>query len=196
MRATIGASAAVAAAAALLTVGLAGGPLYVSSAASEAVQVGLAQTCATDAGLALFLPFFVDPSITLELDERAALVSDVQAPIHTVLGQYSYGVEGGDDNLTDNVVLLARDGQLGELGRDGLTVGVGEALAPESTEAHAGVTTGRVLLVDVPAPSDREPLRLVVAGRYPDVPYRPEPSYWCGLRDLFLRTTSATSRRR
>jgi hypothetical protein len=86
MRATIGASAAVAAAAALLTVGLAGGPLYVSSAASEAVQVGLAQTCATDAGLALFLPFFVDPSITLELDERAALVSDVQAPIHTVLG--------------------------------------------------------------------------------------------------------------
>lgn len=185
MRATTGAAAAVAAAASLLTVGLAGGPLYVSSAASEAVQVGLAQTCATDAGLALSLPFFLDPAIPRALDERAARVSDVEPPIHTVFGRYSYHVKGGDDDLTDNLVLLARDGQLDELGRDGLTVESGEVLAPESTEAHAGVTTGRVLLVDVPGPSEREPLSLVVAGRYPDVPYRPEPSYWCGLRDLF-----------
>ena len=184
MRATVGASAAVAAAAALLTIGLAGGPLYVSSAASEAVQVGLTRTCATDAGLGVFLPFFVDPSIALGLDERAALIDDVQQPIHTVVGQYAYGVEGGDDDLTDQVVLLARDGQLGELGRAGLTVGAGEALAPESTEASAGVTTGRVLVVDVPVPA-APPLRLLVTGRYPDVPYRPEPSYWCGLRDLF-----------
>ncbi|HEX4982266.1 MAG TPA: hypothetical protein VFV63_11230, partial [Ilumatobacteraceae bacterium] len=184
MRATVGASAAVAAAAVLLTIGLAGGPLYVSSAASEAVQVGLSRTCATDAGLSLFVPFFVDPSIGRELDARAALIDDVQPPIHTVLGQYPYGVEGGDDDLTDQVVLLARDGQLGELGRAGLAVGAGEALAPESTEASAGVTTGGVLVVDVLEPT-APPLRLVVAGRYPDVPYRPEPSYWCGLRGLF-----------
>ena len=26
---------------------------------------------------------------------------------------------------------------------------------------------------------------MTVAGRYSDIPYLPEPSYWCGLRDLF-----------
>src|SRR5262245_39556541 len=55
MRSGLGAYVGVAAAAALAGVCLAGGPLYVSSAASEAVQVGLARTCLTDAGLVVRL---------------------------------------------------------------------------------------------------------------------------------------------
>ena len=55
MRSGLGAYVGVAAAAALAGACLAGGPLYVSSAASEAVQVGLERTCLTDAGLVVRL---------------------------------------------------------------------------------------------------------------------------------------------
>ena len=212
---------------------MAGGPLYVSAAASEAVQVGLGRTCGADAGLTLPIPFFVDAGIEDELDAMAAEVPHTEPPIRTLIGAraFEYRKVGGNDDLTDRLVLLARDGQLDELGSplvpDGPPPALGddEVLAPQSGEERAGVTTGDVLVVDVPAPSRRPnpedftgpdvasidvfddgtvritrldgtvdivepppppaPLSLAVAGRYRDIPFLPEPSYWCGLRDLF-----------
>src|SRR5262245_60924213 len=81
MRGTLGGSAAVAAATALLGIALASGPLYVSSAASEAVQVGLARTCPSDAGLVVGVPPFLDASVLDRLDDLAAPVDHVEAPI-------------------------------------------------------------------------------------------------------------------
>ncbi|MGD9705609.1 MAG: hypothetical protein AB7Q42_22410 [Acidimicrobiia bacterium] len=193
MRGTVGGSVAVGAAAALFTVGLAAGPLFVSAAASEAVQVGLERTCGADAGLTVPVPFFLDAGIEDELDTMAAGVAHTEAPIRTQLGNraFDYRAEGGNDDLTDRIVLLSRDGQFDELDVSQATLDDRELLAPESAEERAGVSRGDVLVVDVPAssrlpnPPPPAPLRLTVAGRYADVPFLPEPSYWCGLRDLF-----------
>ena len=165
MGGTVGGRVATGAAAALLTIALAGGPLYVSAAASEAVQVGLGRTCGADAGLTLPVPFFVDAGIEDELDAMAAEIPHTEPPIRTLIGgrAFEYRELGGNDDLTDRIVLLAREGQLDELGApvelDGPppVLGEDEVLAPESGEERAGVTTGDVLVVDVPASSPAEP---------------------------------------
>lgn len=190
MRTTLGGTSAVVAATALVSMALAIAPLYVSAAASEAVQVALGRTCGADAGLQLPVPYFLDAAILDELDAMAVGVEHVEAPVRTVIsaGPVGYRAIGGDDDLTDAIVLVARDGQLDELGTPPAALGPTDALVPDSAPVRAGVTAGDRLLLDVEG-TGGQAVPLDVAGRYPDVPILPEPSYWCGLRRLFRPNT-------
>lgn len=168
---------AVGAASALVAVGLAGGPLYVSSAASEAVQVGLDNTCIADAGLVYTLPGNADPEIEARLDDLAGDVRFAQSPIHTTYGQFAYTLVGGRDELTDNVVMLSRTDDLAQVGFVDQPLGDDTVLVPERGEALAGVTAGSEMRVDRPPAAGRPDLfgilgRPGVAG----VEYQPDGS--------------------
>ena len=173
---SVGAYVGVAAAAALAGVCLAGGPLYVSSAASEAVQVGLARTCLTDAGLIVRLGRSPGAAEETLIDE-AATVAHGQPAI--VTETFAQGVEMQGRTLPIRSVLLDRTGQYDVLGVPPLAAG--EALSPDWAEPIWGLAPGVHL--------DGEPFVLTIRDEYPGIPVNPEPSYWCGLRTLLRPST-------
>lgn len=188
----IGGMAAVVAASALLAVGLAGGPLYVSSASSEALQIAMAGTCATDVGLDLVVPAFGSsssddaPALSAWLDERSVEVPNAKAPVLSRATWPNYTLRGGD-GLARRMVLLWRDGQLEHLDIDatlGGTIGNGRILAADQARDRAAIATGSVLDISIASALRPMPVAktLEVAGTYRDIPFLPEPSYWCGWR--------------
>ncbi|MEO6125543.1 MAG: hypothetical protein ABIR32_17735 [Ilumatobacteraceae bacterium] len=188
----IGGMAAVVAASALLAVGLAGGPLYVSSASSEALQIAMAGTCATDVGLDLVVPAFGSsssddaPALSAWLDERSVEVPNAKAPVLSRATWPNYTLRGGD-GLARRMVLLWRDGQLEHLDIDatlGGTIGNGRILAADQARDRAAIATGSVLDISIASALRPMPVAktLEVAGTYRDIPFLPEPSHWCGWR--------------
>ena len=213
-----GGFAAVVSASALLAVSLAGGPLYVSSAASQALQTSMANTCATDTGLVLTLPALPVGLIELTawLDVQAHSIAHAGEPLITRLAASTFTVEGREQ-VGQALVLLWRTDQLKYLGAAMPSLGDGQILVPGQARSRAKVDTADVLAVGVPSdprgglgPDVRsvaraadggldithtdgttehvpptQPARLEVVGVFPDIPTRPEPSYWCGWRSLF-----------
>jgi hypothetical protein len=173
---SVGAHVGVAAAAALAGVCLAAGPLYVSSAASEAVQVGLARTCLTDAGLVVRLGR--SPGTPEEaLVATATKIAHAQPAIVTETTPQSLQRPGRTTPIRS--VLLDRTGQYAELGVPALAAN--EALSPDWAEPIFGLAPG----VHV----DGQPFSLTIRDEYPGIPVNPEPSYWCGLRTLLRPST-------
>ena len=157
---SVGAYAGVAAAAALAGVCLAGGPLYVSSAASEAVQVGLARTCLTDAGLIVRLGR--SPGTPEEtLVAAAATVPHAQPAIVTETVAQSLQRQASTTPIRS--VLLDRTGQYDVLGVRALAAN--EALSPDWAEPIFGLAPG----VHV----DGEPFSLTDPRRVPRHPREP-----------------------
>ena len=178
MRSGLGAYVGVAAAAALAGVCLAGGPLYVSSAASEAVQVGLARTCLTDAGLVVRLAR--NPSGP-EADLIAAASHVAHAEPALVTETVAQVVTRDGSTTPIRSVLLDRTGQYDALDRTPLAAG--EALAPDWSKPISGLGAGVALTGSTPTA-----FSLTIRDSYQGIPVNPEPSYWCGLRTL-LRPT-------
>ena len=191
----MGGRVAVAAAAAILAICAAGGPLYVSAAASRSVQIQLDDGCLVDDGMVLRL---LSTQAHPRLD---AAVHDVGhttgPPVVTEISQpYRYHLAGAD-GPQHRIVLAHRDGQEEHLGIDTVPPGPGEVLLPDWYLRIGGVKVGDRLALTVPAPVqvdvDNRPLPkqpepttmdLTVVGTYPEIPVRPEPSFWCGLRSL------------
>ncbi len=179
VRPSLVASVAVAAAVALGSAALAGGPLYVSSAATADLQTQLTTTCATDAGLRL--PDFMVGRRTAQVRSAISGLVDVRSPITTSTATGSAHVPGGPDVA---VTVVSRTGQ--EVERGIAPLGVDEVAVPASTLQRFDATVGDTLTI---APSSTDPgtapVVLTIAESYPDVPVRPEPTLWCGLRSLF-----------
>jgi hypothetical protein len=98
----------VAASCALLGVCLAGGPLYVSSAASESVQLQLADTCLAD--VAVHLPYSSDPVLLAALDRVYSSLRDVEVPIVSTSISTSFRLEDSPA-ISRSMVLVHRQGQ-------------------------------------------------------------------------------------
>ena len=134
------------------------------------------------------------------LDAAARTVAHTAGPpVVTETSQpYLYHL-AGTDGPQRRIVLAHRDGQEANLGPGIVTPGPGQVLVPDWYLPIGGVKVGDRLDLTVPAPVvldvDNRPLpdqpapttmELTVVGTYPEIPVRPEPSYWCGLR-AFLR---------
>lgn len=178
MRGGFGGRAAVAAASALLAVSLAGGPLYVSSSTSEALQVSLASTCPTTAGLSMDIPGDVADEIIPQLEEELPANSHLGAPVRTL----GASVRVDTDDGSSLAFLLWRDGYESQLGaRVDAPEGM-EVLAPLSAARISDISSGDTLEL---SDGNGEALGdFDVIGDYPDIPVQPEPAYWCGLADL------------
>ena len=198
MRSGLGAYIGVAAAAALAGACLAGGPLYVSSAASEAVQVGLERTCLTDAGLVVRLAR--NPSgPEADLVEAASHVAHTQPALVTETVPQVLTRAGSSTPIRS--VLLDRTGQYDALGLSPLSAG--EAASPDWAQPISGLGPGvevdgsianaqRFDSAGQPILTPSTPYSLTIRDLYQGIPVNPEPSYWCGLRTL----ASTRSRRR
>lgn len=164
----------MAAASALLALALAGPPLYVSSATSEALQTSIAAACPSDAGVLLH----VTPATADDLDERAAGIDHVRAPVHTEVA----GIRVRGDDSTAPAYIVWRDGMTSTAAGSIAEPPAGEVAVPGSYAADADLRPGDRL--DATASGETAPLRFDVAGIYPDIPVQPEPGYWCALRDI------------
>jgi len=104
-RANIGGRVAVGAAAAILAVCAAGGPLYVSSAASQAVQIQLDDGCLADDGMHLTLLF---DQAHPRLDAAVRTVAHTTGPLPRGLGGCCDGrrEQGGRRQCDDGDALL------------------------------------------------------------------------------------------
>ena len=182
-----GARSAVGAGFALLAAALAGAPLYVSAAGSEAVQLALASTCGADAGVRL--PLVADPATgTPDTAGVAALTDELE---HTQAGvldesiRLTYTVVP-DDGVVRRLVLVSRTGWADELGVAALPVGdTTHVVIQASMRDINGVDAGDTIVFDDPGSgAGAEGLEVTVADVVPNIPVLPEPPFWCGLRDL------------
>jgi hypothetical protein len=178
MRSGLAAHVGVSAAAALAGVCLAGGPLYVSSAASEAVQLGLERTCLTEAGLVVQLARSAGRAEDALLASAPA-IAHTQPPLVTETVAMTVHPAGAPSPT--RVVLLDRTGQYDALGTAPLREG--DALAPDWAVPIAGLSPG-VSVDAVPIGPTPSPVELTIRELYPGIAVNPEPTYWCGVRNL------------
>ena len=189
-----GAHVGVAAATALGVTCLAGGPLYVSSAATAALQAELADTCLSDAGLQVNLfasgddePLTASPTVTMrEAAERVPYAQPVVfTDIAVLMGTSS-------DGIRQAATVVARLGQLAALGLDPLapgTAAIGVAAAQTWSLPPGAVLRAEeeFFTVDPTNPrlrqSETVSLDLKMDQQFADIPVYPEPSFWCGLRN-------------
>ncbi len=191
----LGGRVAVAASCALLGVCLAGGPLYVSSAASESVQLQLADTCLSD--VAIHLPYSADPVLMAALDHAFASLRGVEAPVVTQSMSATYRLEDSPA-LERAMVLVHRQGQETQFDPLLAPLSDGEVLVPEYLVAAGEFVVGRTQLeiqepvafrinddgAMEPLPdAEVEAVSMSVVGTYPRIAVRPEPSFWCGWRE-------------
>ena len=184
MRSGLGAQIGVAAAAALAGVCLAGGPLYVSSAASEAVQLGLERTCLTEAGLVVRLA-------------RSAATAEDAAPRRGPPHPAHAAPAGHRDRWDDGAASRRAEPDPRRAPRSHGSVRTtletaplseGEALSPDWAVPIAGLSPG-VSIDAVPIGPASSPVSLRIRERYAGIPVNPEPIYWCGLRSLLRPNT-------
>jgi putative ABC transport system permease protein len=181
---------AIAAIIALGAVCLAGTPLYLSSVATAAMQSELNRTCLAD--VALHIP------VAASQPDASAALSELTAPLakHTQPGVLSRVarlviLDIGGGQLPRQAFLVYREGQEQHLQRGVATPGAGEVLTPEWLGAPHGPRPGDT--VTLTAKNSKgvviwtHPVK--VADTYPLVPTRPEPAYWCGLRNFFRSQT-------
>ena len=175
------------AAAAILAVCAAGGPLYVSSAASQAVQIQLDDGCLADDGMHLDLLF---DQAHPGLDAAARTVAHTTGPpVVTETAPALPVPPGRNGRAATPHRARPHDGQEAHLGPGIVTPGSGQVLVPDSYLPIGGVKVGDHLDLTVPAPVvldvDNRPLpdqpapttmELTVVGTYPEIPVRPEPS--------------------
>ncbi|MEP7115523.1 MAG: hypothetical protein ABI862_19825, partial [Ilumatobacteraceae bacterium] len=179
---------AVAAIVALGSACLAGSPLYLSSVATAAVHSELGHICLADVGLRIPLGG-AQPDVIPNLEQFAAQVSAHTEP--SVLTRIAPSI------LVDPVTPGARPFRINLLYRDGQEQNLlrpvrapaasDEVLAPEWMNPPRGTKPGDVLtLFAENGNGDRQFEQVVnIVDTYPQVPTRPESSYWCGLRSFF-----------
>lgn len=185
-----GARAGIATAAALLTVCLAGTPLYVSASGSQAIQDQLAQTCPADVALGLVVTAPAgrgDPAVRLDPDEVRSLLDGVPDVAPAVAEHAVRITVTADGGLPRGLWLFARDGAGGEVRPPFPELGPDELAMSDGNLRVLGIQQGDGLAVTDDEVSARV---LTVAHRFDDLPFQPDPAFWCGYA-RFLRPTGA-----
>jgi hypothetical protein len=195
----VGGRVAVAASCALLGVCLAGGPLYVSAAASEAVQLQLDDTCLSD--VAVHLPYSSDPQLLASLDQVLTTLRQHQEPVVTHLLSTSFRL-ADSPAVERRLVLVHRDGQeaqfeppltpvsTDELAVPAYLVDTGD-FVPGDTELSMQAPASFEIAADgsIEPGQQPDPVSMRVTATYPTIPVRPEPTFWCGFRALLRPNT-------
>lgn len=181
MRGGRGGKAGVVAASALLTFTFAAPPLLSSSATSAALQTSLAQACPADVGLVLD----VERAWLPDLAAAARSIGHTGTPVVTGVG--ATRIVGEDGSAA--AVLLARDAAAEHLPGGSVTPASGTVLVPAGYADASGLGAGDALTLLGGAREES----VAVSGTYPDIPVRPEPAAWCGVRELLRsNATGAT----
>ncbi|MEY2553887.1 MAG: putative transport system permease protein, partial [Ilumatobacteraceae bacterium] len=181
---------AVAAIVALGSACLAGSPLYLSSVATAALQSELAHTCLADVGL--HIPIAGSrPDPSAELTALAApFAAHTQPGVLTRIGTGAI-LDIGGGHLPVRTYLVYREGQAANLGRAVTPPKDAEVLAPDWLGGPDGLHAGQTFTLAVRNNKGiliwTQSVRL--ADIYPQVPTRPEPAFWCGIRRLFRSQT-------
>ncbi|MCU1361854.1 MAG: transporter permease [Ilumatobacteraceae bacterium] len=172
------ARAGLALAAFLGGVSLVGAPLYVSSSASAAAHDQLAHTCRSLSALFLSVPQGVSIDEVAQIGAQVPLVdrpifvtTSFQVTLHTA------------NSITAPVTLVTRDGDLQQVTPPLLALQLNEIAMPRHVLTALGARVGDHVQADA---SDGGTVDLVIAQTFDDLPFRPEPDYWCGYAD-FLR---------
>jgi hypothetical protein len=178
----------VGAAIGLGVLGLVGSSAYESSTATAALDAQLEETCATDTGVAL------GAHDAAELDVYDGLAADIDHVAPALRTGYSVPLawvpSGAATQPASTMVLVARDGQFSQLGAPVAEPAVGELVVPDWVDADGPLAVGNVVDVRPARDGDpqAEPVSLTVASRYPDIPVRPEPEFWCAWREAIRPT--------
>ncbi len=182
----------MAASCALLGVCVAGGPLYVSSAASESVQLQLADICLSD--VAVHLPYSPDPVVVAALDRAYSTLRQVQEPIITASVSATYRL-ADTPKVRRKLVLIHRDGQETQFDPQLPALADNTVLMPDYLLTTGEYEPGTTELMIQEPPMfqigsdgqmepmpDPAPISMLMVGTYPTIPVRPEPDFWCGWR--------------
>jgi hypothetical protein len=165
----------VAVAAVLGAVCLAGGPLYVSAAGSAAATDQLAHTCASNSALILAVP---DVATIDQVAMIGAAVPHVDPP---TLNTYStVGVVDVSGSRT-MLRLIAKEGAAQQVTPELTPLGPNELAIAAQVARILDLQIGDHLSAQA---SDRRAVDLQVTQIFGDLPFSPEPSYWCGYSDL------------
>lgn len=174
---------AVAAAALVLGVTLASGPLYRSSIATAALQREVADVCPVDVGLSIAALPAPGPRLDFErtsLDGLAKAVPSTDAPITVEqTSPSSMSVVGHAEASTTPAVVLHRDGQEQIVTPLVRPLTGHDALVPSAWATLTGVAVGDALSFGAGVPVLR------VAGLYDDFDADSPANPWCGQRTLF-----------
>jgi hypothetical protein len=121
---------------------LAGGPLYVSAAASESVQIDLHHLCLADAGVSMVLVPQHERALAA-LDAAAGRIHGATPPVLTGLtGVFPVSVVGDESDTAQRLVLLlSREGQEKELGGPVPALGQNETLLPDWFRTPVGIAS-------------------------------------------------------
>src|SRR5436190_3761835 len=197
-RSGFGGRVSVGAATGLLTLCLAGVPLYVSSSATAALQERMDRICPANAGLLAFLSLDND-RVTTFLDERVPQIRHVSTRIDTYDSyRVNYHTVENDDQLARELVLLYRSGQEHNIDGPVADLQPGEVLLPDylghALQLRSGDQlrlTARRNALALPGqtlePNAEFPPKVVtIAGTYTPIPVRPTPDFWCGIQDRLV----------
>ncbi|MGD9998709.1 MAG: FtsX-like permease family protein [Ilumatobacteraceae bacterium] len=154
-----------------------GTPLYVASAASAAVTDQLAHACPSDTALSLYIPPGETPSEVMRLAES---VAHVDPPIVTELTRVAIQ---SDSPVPKSISLVTRTGDLGQVHPALQPLGPDEVALSRTVLRQLGVRVGDRLPVET---GDGGVVELAITQAFDDLPFRPEPPYWCGF-SLYLR---------
>ncbi len=183
-RVRTGGQSAVAAGFLLLAACLAGVPLYVSAAGSEAVQLAIGSTCPADVALHLPLPSGADENALGELLDQ---LDGVAPPISTRFATADFASSTDPDGVQRRLVAIERTGAgaqfepgFGELAERQLVV-------QRSMADVYGVSVGDAL--NLTERRTKRTARATIAQVVSTIPVQPEPAFWCGQRGL-LRPTA------
>ena len=179
-----GAQSAIAAGFVLLGACLAGVPLYVSAAGSEAAQLALASTCPADVALHLPMPSDADESALADVLDQ---LDGVAAPIRTRFATADFTSSTDPDGVQRRLVAIERTGA-GDQFEPGFGVlPPGQLVVQQSMADVYGVSVGDEVTL-----TERRTKRTAAATLsqvVTTIPVQPEPAFWCGQRGL-LRPTA------
>lgn len=173
---------AVAMACVLMAATLAGALLYLSAAASEAVQLQLAAGCPAANGLTLPVANIASAD---GLARTAATVPHTAAPILTSYTRVSYQAADGTGR---GVIIVHRDGQEAHVTPPLADLPTGSIAYPRSALERAGLHVGDVLTVTLPAGPDEveeHTAQLTIGAVFDDLPFQPELPFWCWQARLY-----------
>ena len=180
MRSRFGAAAGLTLATFLGGVSLAGASLYVSAVASAAVQDQLAHACRSESALELGVPAGADRRAVERIGSQ---VPNVDPPIFSTTSPVR--LQSGS-NLPLSITLLTRDGDGQAVNPPLKPLGLDEVAVPKEVLDSLGAQVGDHLVAQS---TNGTKVDLVITQTFDNLPFRPEPDYWCGFATL-LRPTA------
>ncbi|MBI5088116.1 MAG: ABC transporter permease [Actinobacteria bacterium] len=159
----------------LMGASIVGTPLYVASAASAAATDQLAHACPSESGLTLVVPTGVATSEVMQIGDD---VPHVDPPL--VTQQSPVRVQAGSP-VPKTMFLLTRDGATDEVHPPVEALGRNEVAVSRDVLVSLGAQVGDRIEAQG---DDGTTVYLVIAQTFDNLPFRPEPVFWCGFSQL------------